>query len=37
MAFRHPRDAARLSDARFRDTLSEAIAVAVTDFFSPID
>ncbi len=31
----HPRDAARLSDARFRDTLSEAIAAAVTAFFAP--
>ena len=33
----HPGDAARLSDARFRDTLSEAIAAAVADFFAPTD
>ncbi|MFZ8909279.1 MAG: N-acetylmuramoyl-L-alanine amidase [Candidatus Nanopelagicales bacterium] len=31
----HPGDAARLSDPRFRDTLSEAIAIAVTTFFAP--
>ncbi len=31
----HPGDAARLSDPRFRDTLSEAIAAAVTTFFAP--
>jgi N-acetylmuramoyl-L-alanine amidase len=31
----HPGDAARLSDPRFRDTLSEAIAGAVTTFFTP--
>ena len=33
----HPGDAARLTDPRFRDTLSEAIAVAVTSFFAPAD
>lgn len=33
----HPGDAARLTDPRFRDTLSEAIAVAVTAFFDPAD
>lgn len=33
----HPGDAARLSDPRFRDTLSEAIAVAITTFFTPRD
>jgi len=33
----HPGDAARLSDPRFRDTLSEAIAAAVTMFFTPPD
>lgn len=31
----HPGDAARLTDARFRDTLGEAIATAVIDFFTP--
>jgi N-acetylmuramoyl-L-alanine amidase len=33
----HPRDAARLADSRFRDTLSDAIAAAVTSFFAPAD
>ena len=33
----HPGDAARLTDPRFRDTLAEAIAVAVTGFFAPAD
>ena len=31
----HPGDAARLSDPRFRDVLAEAVAHAVTRFFSP--
>ena len=33
----HPGDAARLTDPRFRDTLGEAIAAAVTTFFTPAD
>lgn len=32
----HAGDAARLTDPRFRDTLSEAIALAVADFFAPV-
>lgn len=31
----HPRDAARLSDARFRDVLAESLAAAVVRFFAP--
>ena len=33
----HPGDAARLHDARFRDALAEAIAVATARFFAPGD
>lgn len=33
----HPGDAARLSDARFRDVLAEAIGSAVVRFFTPMD
>ena len=33
----HAGDAARLSDPRFRDTVGEAIATAVIDFFAPAD
>jgi N-acetylmuramoyl-L-alanine amidase len=33
----HAGDAARLADPRFRDTVGEAIATAVIDFFAPAD